>query len=706
MSRYNHQQQLSGKSIAFLIAVSVAAIALVVYFQPREERFHYQFDLGRPWRYSPLIATFDFPVYKDEVTMRQEQDSILHFYEPYFEYDEAVEREQIARFKADFRTQLNGICPAYYEQYIEEKLRTMYRQGVVENEDYNRLLNDSVEMLRIFVENESAIRSIRQVFSHKSAYKFLTEENDTGRYNRLKLQQCNLNHYITSNLVFDKAKSELQKKELLATLSYAKGMVFSGQKIIDRGDIVNNEAYDILLSYEKESQREVSDQTESLTTLSGQVLYVSLVVCCLMLYFYLFRRDYLENMRSMLMVMTMLVVFPLITAALMQHRWLSVYVVPYCMTPIFIRVFMDSRTAFITHAATIMLCAISLKYPFEFVSTQVVAGLTAIYSLRELSQRSQLLKTALFVTVAAVLFYLSLDMIHERSLAYIETSTYISLAANGLLLLFAYPLMFLIEKLSGFTSNVTLVELSNINNDIMRKMSEVAPGTFQHSMQVANLAAEVAIRIGAKSQLVRTGALYHDIGKTANPAFFTENQSGVNPHESLSYVESARIIINHVKDGLELAERYNLPPIIKDFISTHHGTGMAKYFYISYKNKYPDTPVEAALFTYPGPNPKTLEQAILMMADAVEAASRSLQEYTEESISSLVEHIIDTQIQEGFFRECPITFLDIHKAKEVFKEKLRIIYHTRISYPELKSTEETATPTAPVAETQTGSTSK
>lgn len=278
-----------------------------------------------------------------------------------------------------------------------------------------------------------------------------------------------------------------------------------------------------------------------------------------------------------------------------------------------------------------------------------------------------------------------MELIHTKDFSELDYSMYIHIIINGIFLLFAYPLLFLLEKAFGFTSNVTLVELSNINNEILRKMSEVAPGTFQHSMQVANLAAEVANRIGAKSQLVRTGALYHDIGKTCNPAFFTENQSSINPHEKLSFEDSAKIVINHVKDGIKLADKYNLPPIIKDFIATHHGKGMTKYFFISYKNKYPNETIDESVFTYPGPNPFTLEQAILMMADSVEAASRSLNEYTEESIGNLVEKIIDAQVQEGFFKDCPITFHDITLAKEVFKEKLKTIYHTRISYPELKT---------------------
>ena len=262
---------------------------------------------------------------------------------------------------------------------------------------------------------------------------------------------------------------------------------------------------------------------------------------------------------------------------------------------------------------------------------------------------------------------------------------YTYFALNGVFLLFAYPLLFLLEKVFGFTSNVTLVELSNINNDLLRRMSELAPGTFQHSMQVANLAAEAAIRIGAKTQLVRTGALYHDIGKMENPAFFTENQLGdMNPHKSLSYEQSSQVVINHVTDGLKLAEKHNLPKAIKDFISTHHGRGKTKFFYISWKNEHPGEEPDEECFTYPGPNPFTRETAILMMADSVEAASRSLVEYTEESINNLIDKIIDSQVAEGYFKECPITFRDISIIKTVFKEKLRTAYHTRISYPELK----------------------
>lgn len=688
MSLFNGKKKLNARDIFYRICVGIAAILLVVYFMPREGRSAYQFDLGRPWRYSQLIATFDFPIYKSDEVIKKEQDSVMQLFEPYFEINLSVEEEQIAKFRKDFALMEKIGVPSYYKGYIEEKLRNLYKNGIVQPDDYNRLTDDSITAIRIFTANQSVIRPIKEVYSHKSAYKYFFETEDTARYNRLKLQKCNLNRYIVSNLLFDQKKSEEQKKDLLNSISYASGMVMSGQKIIDRGDIITQDTYNILASYLKESQQRTGTSKQEAYLLVGQFLCVSLVFLCMMLYFTLFRKDYLEKGKSVLLLLTLVVIFPILSSVIVAQNLFSVYIVPFTMAPIFIRVFMDSRTAFVMHVIIILLCAVSLKYPYEFVSTQLVAGMVAIYSLRELSQRSQLLRTALIVTVTSLFFYFSMDLIHEKELNNLEYNIYIYLTINGILLLFAYPLMFLIEKLFGFTSNVTLVELSNINNELMRHMSEVAPGTFQHSMQVANLASEVANKIDAKSQLVRTGAMYHDIGKTCNPAYFTENQSGVNPHDKLTLIESARIIISHIPDGLKLADKYNLPEVIKGFIATHHGMGKTKYFYISYKNKYPDEEVDESLFTYPGPNPQTKEQAILMMADAVEASSRSLKEYTEENISNLVDLIIDAQIADGAFTNCPITFRDITTAKEVFKEKLKTIYHTRISYPELKKKED------------------
>ena len=685
MNRHNQQNSLTPKALIYRIVITVTALFVVCLYMPRDERSTYKFDVGKPWRYSQLIATYDFPIYKSAETIQAEQDSILQYYEPYFAIDETVGKAQVEKFKATINGRKPATIPANYLTYVVNKLEYIYAQGVMSTEDFDQMHRDEVASIRIFAQNVAKEQQMPKIFSHKTAYEYLIDlGEDSLQYDRRILRKCNLSDYIVPNLTYDKTKSEESRKDLLASLSYSSGMVMSGPKIIGQGDIVDKATYDILTSLEKEYNRRNTSKMQSHTVLLGQLLYVALIIACLSLYFNQFRRDYLANTRHILFIASMPVIYPLLTSFLIKHNLFNVYIIPFAMAPIFIRVFMDSRTAFVTHVATVLISAISLKYPYEFIATQLVAGMVAIYSLRELSQRSQLIRSAFYVTLASIAFYMSMELIHEKDFARLEYGMYIYIIINGILLLFAYPLLFLFEKVFGFTSNVTLVELSNTNNELLKRLSEVAPGTFQHSMQVANLATEVANKIGAKALLVRTGALYHDIGKMNSPAYFTENQNNFNPHDRISYEQSAAIVISHVKDGLKLADKYNLPQVIKDFISTHHGKGKTKYFLISYKNQHPDQTVDESIFTYPGPNPFTLEQAILMMADSVEAASRSLNEYTEESISALVDKIVDCQVQEGFFKDCPITFHDITVAKDVFREKLKTIYHTRISYPELK----------------------
>ena len=568
-------------------------------------------------------------------------------------------------------------------RYIERTLKALYEDGIIAGNDLKRMEEDSIIAIRLVDKNVATSRFIDQLYTVKEAYEYLLNA-DTAHYKKKILQQCSLNDYITPNLVYDEEKSEAAQKDLLSNISWANGFVLNGQKIIDRGEIVDEQTYNILESLRKEWEKRSDSVQEKRLTLAGQILYVGIFLFCFMAYLELFRADYYERKGTLTLLFALIVFFPVLSSIMVEQNLSSIYVVPFAMIPIIVRVFLDSRTAFMAHVTIILLCSITLRFPHEFILLQVVAGMVAIYSLRELSQRSQLLRTALVVFISYALLYFAFELIHEDDLTKLNTRMYIYFMINGILLLFAYPLLFLLEKIFGFTSDVTLVELSNINNSLLREMSEVAPGTFQHSLQMANLAAAAANKIGGKSQLVRTGALYHDIGKMVNPAFFTENQSGVNPHQSLSYEQSAQVIISHITDGLKLAEKHNLPKVIKDFISTHHGRGLTKYFYISYKNEHPDEEVDQEKFRYPGPNPFTKEQAVLMMADSVEAASRSLPEYTEESISTLVDKIIDTQVSEGYFKECPITFKDIATVKALFKEKLKTMYHTRISYPELK----------------------
>lgn len=684
MKQFRTKKSFSYKDLLYKAMIFVGTVALIVYFLPRDGKFNYQFDINRPWKYGQLMATFDFPIYKDEAVVKREQDSLLASFQPYYQLNRKVEKEALGKLKEDYHANLKGILPSTdYIRYIEKGLKEIYKAGVVSTEDMDQLNKDSTSSLMVIEEKLANPRITDGVFTVKKAYEYLIS-NDTDHYDRDILRQCALNEYITPNLTYDTLRTQTAKEEMLNNYSWANGVVQSGQKIIDRGEIIDSQTYNILESLRKESIKRSESFGQKRLILGGQILFVGILMLCFMLYLDLFRKDYYERKGSLSLLFILIVFYCVVTALMVSNNIFNVYMIPYAMLPIIIRVFLDSRTAFVTHVITILLCSISLRYPHEFILTQLAAGMVAIFSLRELSQRSQLFRTAFLVILTYAAVYFAIELITENDLSKLNASMYIYFIINGVLLLFTYPLLFLLEKTFGFTSNVTLVELSNINNDLLRQMSETVPGTFQHSMQVANLAAEAAIRIGAKSQLVRTGALYHDIGKMENPAFFTENQSaGNNPHKNLNHEQSAHVVINHVADGLKLAEKHNLPKVIKDFISTHHGLGKTKFFYISWKNEHPgENPVEE-MFTYPGPNPFSKETAILMMADAVEAASRSLPEYTEESISNLVDKIIDTQVEEGYFKECPITFKDIATIKAVFKEKLKTIYHTRISYPEL-----------------------
>lgn len=684
MRSFKTNQRFSYKNLIYKSLIFIATVSVIIYFLPNEGKFNYQFDINKPWKYGLLQASFDFPIYKNDIQVQKEQDSILADYQPYFQIDKEAEKNVLSKLREDYNKTLRHSLPGTdYVRYIERTLKALYEDGIIAGNDLKRMEEDSIIAIRLVDKNVATSRFIDQLYTVKEAYEYLLNA-DTTHYKKKILQQCNLNDYITPNLVYDEEKSEAAQKDLLSNISWANGFVLNGQKIIDRGEIVDEQTYNILESLRKEWEKRSDSVQEKRLTLAGQILYVGIFLFCFMAYLELFRADYYERKGTLTLLFALIVFFPVLSSIMVEQNLSSIYVVPFAMIPIIVRVFLDSRTAFMAHVTIILLCSITLRFPHEFILLQVVAGMVAIYSLRELSQRSQLLRTALVVFISYALLYFAFELIHEDDLTKLNTRMYIYFMINGILLLFAYPLLFLLEKIFGFTSDVTLVELSNINNSLLREMSEVAPGTFQHSLQMANLAAAAANKIGGKSQLVRTGALYHDIGKMVNPAFFTENQSGVNPHKSLSYEQSAQVIISHITDGLKLAEKHNLPKVIKDFISTHHGRGLTKYFYISYKNEHPDEEVDQEKFRYPGPNPFTKEQAVLMMADSVEAASRSLPEYTEESISTLVDKIIDTQVSEGYFKECPITFKDIATVKALFKEKLKTMYHTRISYPELR----------------------
>lgn len=686
MEKFYSSRKLKWRNFLSRTLLVLITVLLIVWALPRNESKQFRYDIGKPWMYGSFIAKFDFPIYKTDETIKEQEDSLLETYQPYYNYDPAVEKKQVSKFLADYQNGIPGL-PHNYVRLIADRLHRLYQAGIMDTPEYNEAYRDSTSQVRLVSGNSAQSISLGCVYSTLSAYEQLFIDEQIAMQRPI-LQRCNLNNYIEPNLIYDKGKSETERNDLLSSIPPASGMVMSGQKVIDRGDIVDEYTYRVLSSFEREIKRRSATQTQITNTIIGQVIFVTLMVFLFTMYLGLFRRDYFNKPRSIAMLYTLITLFPVVVSLMMRHNFLSVYMLPFAMVPIFVRVFMDSRTAFVCHVTMILICTTAVRYQYEFIIIQLVAGLIAIYSLRELTRRAQVFKTAILVGIGSTFVYLALQLMQDNDFSSMDHDMYYHFVVNAVLLLIAYPMMYIIEKMFGFVSSVTLFELSNTNRGLLRDLSEIAPGTFQHSITVGNLAAEIANKIGANALLVRTGALYHDIGKIKNPVFFTENQAGVNPHDTLSYQESARIIISHVTEGVKLAERENLPTIIRDFIVTHHGTGITKFFYIKYKNEHPEEEVDPAPFTYPGPNPFTREQAILMIADGVEAASRSLPEYTEESISTLVNRMIDQDVTDGYFKECPITFRDLAIAKLVLIERLKAIYHTRISYPEMKKQNE------------------
>lgn len=684
------------KNYLIILAATLVSFLCIMLALPHDaEKFNYDYNIGQPWRYDQVIAQYAFPIKKSEKQFRHEQDSVLKGISPYFKCDETVAQQQVQRFLSDAASHAFGDVPQGYVRHVRMLLEEIYESGVMDPKEYNRAVTSSTKAIRLVDGAVATTQDIAGLYSTRTAYEYIMEQ-DAENYPRSVMVHLNVADYLTPNIIFDEGRTLLARNEAKSGVSPMSGMIQAGERIIDRGELITQQKHDILESLKAESLLKKEKQQRSrLPLIAGQGGIILLLFFLLMLYIILFRRYILESVNAILLIYTIITVFCVVSSLFVKFQFYNVYMIPFAMAAIFTRVFMDSRTAFMTQLTMIIIASIPLHTNYQFVVTEMMAGIVAVYSVRELTQRSQLFKAAFYVTAITMAVGFCFDLIHGVKFASDDHSWYYYIVFNGVALLFAYPLLYIIERLFGFTSSVTLIELSNINSPIFRRMSKEAQGTFVHSMQVGNLAAEVASTIGARVQLVRTGAMYHDIGKMNNPAFFTENQSSVNPHDSLEEERSASIIINHVTDGLKVADKYGLPKVIRDFILTHHGTSMVKYFYIQSCNKLGEENVDKALYTYPGRNPFTREQAILMMADSIEAASRSLKEYTEEGITKLVNGIIDAQVAARYFDECPITFRDISDAKRVFIDNLKTIYHTRIAYPEMTKKGEQPAETKP-----------
>ena len=675
----NDKRRFLKSNRSLLVILSVVSALLTVYFMPAHRQEKYTFTVGKPWTYDVLIAPFNFSIQKSDEVWQAEADSVKASFAPYFSRNASVSETALAEFDRFYKDSLSKVVWEESYQALRRRLEKVYRDGIISTSDEEVL--SGKRLFRVYEGNTSSFVQTSSVRSVRDAYRLVTDA-EMYVYDRYTLLQHNLEQYIQPNLVYDESRSEADLTSQLNEISHYRGMVVEGQKIIDQGEIVDEQKSNIINSYLIIVNEKNQSKRFEMLTWAGRGLFVLLCFLVLFIYLSLYRIDDIENRSILWFLFGSISLFTVSMGLYCQYSSWSIFLFPCSMLAIMLRIFLDSRTAFTGYMAFVLSTSLIVSMPYEYVLLQFLAGLTGIYSLKELSQRSQILRTCLLIFISYSLVWTAFQMTQLENIRDIDPLIFLYFAINCIVILLVYPLLFVIEKLFGFTSNVTLIELSNINNPLLRELAEKAPGTFQHSMQVSTLASEAATRIKASPQLVRTAALYHDIGKMDNAPFFTENQNGVNPHDKLTPQESARIITGHVEKGLELADKYGLPESIRGFIASHHGKGVARYFYIKYSQDHPGQEPDPHDFSYPGPNPYSKETAVVMMADAVEAASRSLKEYTEESIGELVDKIIDTQVQEGYFQDCPISWQDIKRVKETFKEKLRTMYHTRISYPE------------------------
>ena len=666
----------------------ILAIGIIVVLLPSDLQYKYQYTEGKPWQYDLLTATFDFPIYKTEVEISNQRNDIIKTHKPYYVLDTSLKSKQIAFLELIVQSLFakDTISPisTHVISELKKSLINLYDTGILTSQDQSALLAKEAKYIVIMQNNLGQTRRVEDIITEKEAIRLFLK--DASRIlPESTLNKLPINELIIGNLVYDAETTKKIKNDELNNLSLTSGQIQAGERIIDRGEIVTYEKQKILDSLKKQFHQEERKSNNN-TILLGEILIVSCLILLFYLYARLFRKKFFISKRFVSVTLLFIIGFTIATSMIVQHanpKW--VYIIPYSLLPIVLSTFFDTRTGLFAHVITVLLSSFMVPLPFEFVLLQITTGMVAIYSLKDLAQRSQLVQSAIIIVISYCLIYFGYGITIEGDITRINWTMFIYFFVNGVLLLFAYPLIYILEKMFGYISNVTLIELANTNNKVLRNLSELAPGTFQHSMQVSNLASEIAIKVGANPLLARTGAMYHDIGKMKNPAFFTENQNkGNNPHQQLSFEDSARIIIQHVEDGVQIAKDANIPNCIIEFIQTHHGTNKVRFFYNSYRLQFPEKEIDDSIFTYPGPNPNTKETAIVMLCDAVEAASRSLPEYTDEAIDGLVEKIITSLLQEGSLNEAPLTMQHISLTKLILKEKLKNIYHTRISYPELQ----------------------
>lgn len=675
------------------LGLVVGAIAVVLFLLPHDDRQSYNYEQNQPWRYQLLTADFDMPILRDSSSARMMRDSIDRAFVPFVQRDNSVAQSNITKF----RNAIHGKLPTPRASHLTALLTKAYERGIVDAGLYSRIHGDAKGHLRVAdkVNGANAVQTIdaRDMLSPQKAFQMIDSTyrsrlGDAADKDPLPGDVAQaIGAVLTPNIVSDSTANQKFREQEYLTVNGALGVIKKGQRIVDRGEIITPQIFTNLNTYVEMSAQYDADDNSTSYFLLGQGLYILVCLTALYVFLWIYRRKFLARLKNMLFLITFITAIVAFAILMFEYVANGIYYVPFAFVPVVIMVFFDSRTAIFSLLVTVLTAALVATFQFQFIFMELAAGLTAAFSMNTLERRSQLLRTALFTFLAYFITYVTASLITDGSLANFNWRIVGAFAINSVILSFAYFLILIMEKIYGFTSTVTLVELSDINNPLLRRLAEEAPGTFQHSMQVSTLAAEAARAIDANTQLVRTGALYHDIGKLDGPIFFTENQHGVNPHTGLNPETSAHKIISHVTSGLAIAQREKLPQMIRNFISEHHGKSVTRYFYNTAVNENPDGTVDRSKFQYPGPNPQSRETAILMMADSVEAASRSLPEYTPQAIDNLVDRIIDTQEKEGLFNESPISFRDIQTIKQTFKKRLKTIYHSRVAYPEIQKHE-------------------
>ncbi|PCJ80435.1 MAG: hypothetical protein COA57_14985 [Flavobacteriales bacterium] len=697
--------------------LTVLCIGLLVYIMPKEGRFKYEFQKGKPWLHEDLIAPFDFAILKSKEQLDTEKQQIRESTKPYFKYDEAVVEKQVESLTENFEkkwpesefgkkdgkfslqnifgkadTATQAAVKATHLKTGSRILTTIYEKGIIKIDDIieDKPYDFSIVVLKYG--NVAEERELGNIYTLQSAYDEVKKLLKTAsRYSRderasaaakidAEFLQSLIENHLFHNVFYEAEISQKIIGEKIDNISISHGIVLNNEKIISKGNVVTLELHQKLISLKQEYEKQLGGSSNYWFILTGQIILVSILVAILMAFLFLFRKDLIAENNKITFILLLLALMVYMSAISMKIEEISIYFLPFCILPIIIRTFYDIRLAIFAHLIATILMGFQAPNGFEFILIQLIAGIVAVFSIVQLRRRSQIYATSFYVFLAYSFTYFGIAVIQEGDWKNIDWMNFAWFGASAMLTLFAYPLMYVFEKLFGFLSDVSLMELADPNSKLLRELNENAPGTMQHSLQVANLSEEVVHQIGGNALLVRTGALYHDIGKMYNPAFFIENQQGFNPHDEISHEESANIIIKHVIKGVEMAKKHNLPEPIIDFIRTHHGTTLTRYFYNSYKQENPEEADENK-FRYPGPVPHSKEAAILMMADAVEAASRSLKKHNEETINSLVEGIVDSQANEQQFVNAAITFKDLTEAKKIFKKKLMNIYHVRIEYP-------------------------